>query len=25
MPKKDLYHDIVKTALIKEGWTINYL
>ncbi len=22
MPAKDLYHDTVKTALIKDGWTI---
>lgn len=22
MPAKDLYHDRVKTALIKDGWTI---
>jgi hypothetical protein len=22
MPTKDIFHDIVKTALIKEGWTI---
>jgi len=24
MPAKDIYHDIVKTALIKEGWTITH-
>ena len=22
MPAKDLYHEVVKTALIKDGWTI---
>ncbi|HAX76056.1 MAG TPA: fatty-acid synthase [Cyanobacteria bacterium UBA11372] len=22
MPAKDLYHDTVRTALIKDGWTI---
>ncbi|WP_293061752.1 element excision factor XisH family protein [Okeania sp. SIO2B3] len=22
MPAKDFYHDIVKNALIKDGWTI---
>jgi hypothetical protein len=22
MPAKDIYHDTVKNALIKEGWTI---
>ena len=22
MPAKDIYHDLVKTALIVEGWTI---
>jgi len=24
MPAKDLYHDIVKNALLKEGWTITH-
>jgi hypothetical protein len=24
MPAKDLYHDAVKNALIKEGWTITF-
>jgi hypothetical protein len=24
MPAKDLYHDTVKTALIKDGWTITH-
>ncbi len=24
MPAKDLYHDIVKNALIKDGWTITH-
>ncbi len=24
MPAKDFFHDIVKTALIKEGWTITH-
>jgi len=24
MPKKDIYHDVVKTALIKDGWTITH-
>ncbi len=23
MPAKDLYHETVKTALIKDGWTVN--
>jgi hypothetical protein len=22
MPAKDIYHDVVKNALIKDGWTI---
>ncbi len=22
MPAKDIYHDVVKQALIKDGWTI---
>ena len=22
MPRRDLYHDIVKSALVKDGWTI---
>jgi hypothetical protein len=22
MPAKDFYHDVVKTALIKDGWTV---
>ncbi len=22
MPRHDLYHDVVKRALVKEGWTI---
>ncbi len=24
MPAKDLYHGVVKTALIKDGWTITH-
>ncbi|MDJ1170085.1 element excision factor XisH family protein [Roseofilum sp. BLCC_M154] len=24
MPRRDLYHDIVRNALIKEGWTITH-
>ena len=24
MPRKDIYHDIVKNALIKDGWTITH-
>jgi XisH protein len=24
MPAKDLYHDVVKNALIKDGWTITH-
>ena len=24
MPAKDIYHDTVKTALIKDGWTITH-
>lgn len=24
MPKKDIYHDTVKTALLKDGWTITH-
>ena len=24
MPAKDIYHEIVKTALINEGWTITH-
>jgi len=24
MPKKDIYHEVVKTALIKDGWTITH-
>jgi hypothetical protein len=24
MPRKDLYHDLVKAALIKEGWTVTH-
>ena len=24
MPAKDIYHDIVKNALIKDGWTITH-
>ncbi len=24
MPKKDIYHDIVKEALIKDGWTVTH-
>jgi hypothetical protein len=24
MPKKDLYHDHVRNALIEEGWTITH-
>ena len=24
MPAKDMYHDIVKNALIKDGWTITH-
>ena len=24
MPAKDLYHDTVKNALIKDGWTITH-
>jgi hypothetical protein len=23
MPAKDFYHDTVKTALIKDGWTVD--
>jgi hypothetical protein len=23
MPAKDIYHDVVKNALIKDGWTIH--
>ncbi|MET0113843.1 MULTISPECIES: element excision factor XisH family protein [Limnospira] len=24
MPAKDIYHDAVKNALIKDGWTITF-
>ena len=24
MPAKDIYHDQVKTALVKDGWTITH-
>ena len=24
MPAKDIYHDTVKNALIKDGWTITH-
>jgi hypothetical protein len=24
MPRKDTYHDLVKSALIREGWTISH-
>jgi len=24
MPRKDIYHDTVKRALIKDGWTITH-
>jgi hypothetical protein len=24
MPAKDIYHDVVKKALIKDGWTITH-
>ena len=24
MPKKDIYHDIVKEALIKDGWNVTH-
>lgn len=24
MPRKDIYHDIVKEALIKDGWTVTH-
>ena len=24
MPQRDIYHDVVKNALIKDGWTITH-
>jgi hypothetical protein len=24
MPRKDIYHDVVKKALIRDGWTITH-
>ncbi len=24
MPERDLFHDVVKTALAKDGWTITH-
>ncbi|NER01009.1 MAG: fatty-acid synthase, partial [Cyanothece sp. SIO2G6] len=24
MPRRDLYHDVVRNALVKEGWTVTH-